>query len=105
MGRGVIVDDTDRQAGEAHTPGYGHCLMVAALVELGIAKKAEHARPIDPLQPERGCHADRNGHAVSKRSAGDLDPWDERPIGMLSKDGVVLSKRRECLNRDEPFGR
>ena len=101
VGRRVVVDDDRGEAAEREPAGELDGLPVAALVELGVADQAEHARPPAPARLEAERRAHRDGQAVAERAARDLHPGHEHVIGVVAQRRVEVAEAGEVVDVDE----
>ena len=100
VGRGAVVDDDRGEAPEPEPAGELHRLPVAALVELGVAHEADHARALAaPRASSAEGHADRDRQAVAERAARDLHAGDEHAIGVVAQRRVEGAEAGQARRR------
>ena len=82
--RAAVVDHDHGQRVEAECGGELQCLVVRALVELGVTDEHHHAGA-DPLRPQTERRADAERQPVPERPAGDLDARHQVAVGVVAK--------------------
>ena len=92
---GLVVDDDGGEPVETEPAGERDRLVVRALVQLGVAEQADDARPDHALGAQRDRHAHGYRQAVPERAARDLDPGDQRAVGVMTERRVEGGERRQ----------
>jgi hypothetical protein len=89
---------------EARGGRVGDGLVVAALVQLGIADQHPDAGVGEALHPQPEGRADGERQPVPERAAADLRTGDQHPVRVVAERGTVGAEARQQGHGQEALG-